>query len=395
MRIQGNLAMRGAPLSVLGALAGRISWRTYTLFGILAVVWISLGILTNGLFLSARNLSVLGLQFLTVALLSLGMMFIIVSGNIDLSPGSAVYFLAVIGTQLQVERGWPTIPVVLVMLLGGLLIGTVNGLCVRWLRVPAFIATMASMLYLRGVALVIAGGLNMAGMRDSFTAIANGVLPPGWTAGVVIFSCTLFVLWQVRGRIREARTGLIPRPFGSVAVRVLLAIGTALVALWLYTDGLPIPVLFLALVAGLWMYMARNTKFGRHVYAIGGNPEACRLAGIDIGRTVLLVFVIMGLLYGLASVYLTARLSGAPFQMSVFMELDVIAACVMGGTSLAGGRGTVMGAIVGALLMESLTNGMSLMGLTGFWQYVSRGAILLIAVWIDQALSAKVERVKV
>jgi D-xylose transport system permease protein len=207
----------------------------------------------------------------------------------------------------------------------------------------------------------------------------------GFTFGVI--GLLAFVVWQWRGRMRRQALGLASPASTSTVGRQALTAVIVLGAIWLLNDyrGVPTPVLLLALLLLAGMFMATRTAFGRRIYAIGGNLEAARLSGINVERTKLAVFAINGLMVAIAGLILSSRLGAGSPSAGNIAELDAIAACVIGGTSLAGGVGSVAGAVMGAFIMASLDNGMSMMDVPTFWQYIVKGAILLLAVWMDSA----------
>jgi D-xylose transport system permease protein len=250
--------------------------------------------------------------------------------------------------------------------------------------VPAFIVTLASLLALRGAALLITGGATRSPGKD-MTFIASYSFPGEVSAlifGVLWLGFVALLLRDRSARLSAGMSAPLPRTvvipaglFGAVAI------GGTIVSV--SYRGMPLPVaILLTVVATIWFVM-RFTRFGRHLYAMGGNPEAARYAGINIARHTFAVFVGMGLLYGVAGLILLARLNTAPPNAAVGLELQVIAAAVIGGTSLLGGVGTVAGAVIGAILMESLNNGMSLMNLPSYWQQITVGGVLLLAVFFD------------
>ncbi|NEI72575.1 sugar ABC transporter permease [Rhizobium lusitanum] len=358
--------------------------RSFTMIGILLLVWIVFQFLTSGLFLSPRNLTNLSGQVAITAILAAGIVMVMVPAYIDLSIGATVSFCAVIAAMSSSKFGFSVPSVIAITMLAGLVMGLWHGVWVAILRVPAFIVTLASLLAVRGLALVVTSSETMSPQAD-LLVISDTTIPAIPTA------ILLFVLWiglvYVQLREYRAQTGAgvqasalsvvgLPAIFTGVLVVATIAIAGSY-------RGMPLPVVLLLCVMIVVGGLLRLSAFGRRLYAIGGNRQAAALAGINIMRNTLVVFIGMGLLYGLAGLVLVSRLASAPPNAGNGMELNVIAAAVIGGTSLLGGRGTVSGAVIGAVLMESLNNGMSLMNLSSAYQSIAVGLVLLVAVYAD------------
>jgi D-xylose transport system permease protein len=366
-------------------------------------IWILFGFLTDWIFFSPRNLSNLFRQMTIISFLAIGMVMVIVTGNIDLSVGSLTGLVGVIAAYLQATTlasllprwlpglgyaglaGLSTALSVLLCLLGGALIGAAQGVVVAYLKVPAFIVTLGGMLVFRGAMLGITQGKTIVPIEEPFKAIAQGYLPVSAglaLAGLVILVIFFAYLWNRRQR-RNYGFSLKPLYVD------LLKAGSFSAAVLLYVlvmnryQGVQNPVLLMAFVAIVFTYITNNTRFGRYAYAIGGNREATRLSGINIQKNVFTVFVLMGLLCAVAGIVLTARVAAGTISGGQNYEMSAIAACVIGGTSLMGGEGTVFGAIVGSLIMASLENGMSVMNMDIFWQFIVRGLVLILAVYMD------------
>jgi D-xylose transport system permease protein len=256
-----------------------------------------------------------------------------------------------------------------------------------YVNIPAFIVTLGGLLAWRGVILGLSRGEAIPIRLQSFKAIGQDYVHPraGWALAVI---SVVAIVWMTLSRARaRKRLGLPPGALGSTLVRILLP--SAIIIWFIYVmntyEGIPIPVIILIAIALVGAFLTQNTTLGRYLYAIGGNPDAARLSGINIRSHILAVFCIMGALSGLASIIYTARVGAASADAGQLLELDAIAACVIGGTSLMGGRGTVFGALLGALIMASLDNGMSLMRVESFMQNIIKGAILVAAVGLDMA----------
>jgi D-xylose transport system permease protein len=347
---------------------------------------------TDGAWLSARNVSNLLRQTAITGILAVGMVFVIISAEIDLSVGSMMGLLGGAAAIFDVWLGWPLPLTIVVTLVMGLLLGTWNGWWVAYRKVPSFIVTLAGMLAFRGILVGITDGTTVAPTSPAMSQIGQSYLPGGIGFGFGFAGLALFILWQWRLRLRRQQLGLAQTSVSGALVRQVITAVLVLGAIWLLNDyrGVPTPVLLLALLLLGGMFMATRTAFGRRIYAIGGNLDAARLSGINVARTKLAVFAINGVMVAIAGLILSSRLGAGSPSAGNIAELDAIAACVIGGTSLAGGVGSVAGAVIGAFIMASLDNGMSMMDVPTFWQYIVKGAILLLAVWMDTATRRRV-----
>ena len=319
------------------------------------------------------------------------MTLIIVTGNIDLSVGAVAGFAGAVAAVLQVKYGWNTGGVVLAALATGLVVGAWHGFWVAYKQVPAFIVTLASMMAFRGASLGVTGGATISPLSDSFKMIGTNYLPPVPSAAFAALCIIGFVVMSMRKRASRVtyRFAVLPIPLEAAKVLLLSAVIAGVFAIMIFDKGIPYSVLLLFCIVLIFSFVAKNTVFGRRLYAIGGNADAARLSGINIKRNILALFMIFGVVTAVAGLVMTARLNAATTSAGMNMELDAIAACVIGGTSLMGGEGTIIGAIIGALIMSSLDNGMSLMNLDITFQYVIKGLILLLAVWVDIATRKK------
>lgn len=276
-------------------------------------------------FLTLENLLAIGLQMSVVAIMALGQVIIIIAGGIDLSIGSVLGLAGVVAC-MALRAGQPFVVAVLAALLAGILFGLLNGFFVTRGKLPPFIATLGTMGIARGIALIITDGVPIFGLPASFAALGGG--------------------------------------------RLLHLV--------------PMPVVITAVAAVFTHFMLAHTLLGRHAYAIGGNAEAARLAGVPVARVKLILYTFCGTTCGLAGLILSSRLNSGQPTAGTGYELDVIAACVIGGASLSGGEGTIGGALIGALIMGVLRNGCNLLDISAFWQQVAIGAIIIAAVFIDQ-----------
>ena len=314
--------------------------------------------------------------------LAVGMLMIIVAGQIDLSVGSVVGLAGGIAAMTQ---GWGLLPSLGAAILIGLLIGAVQGTLVAYANIPAFIVTLGGLLAWRGVILGLTKGSTIPVELPVFKSLGRDFLSPaiGWALAAIAIAA---IVWMtIRRNQARQRHGLSVPGIEITIARILFP--AIVIAGFTYMmnkqAGVPIPVIILLAVALIGAFLTQNTTFGRYLYAIGGNPDAARLSGISLRRYILAAFCLMGALAGVASLIHTARVGSASPDAGSLMELDAIAACVIGGTSLMGGRGTVFGACLGALIMASLDNGMSLLNVQNYTQYIVKGAVLVTAVGFD------------
>ncbi len=360
--------------------------RNSMLLLVLAGVWLFFYFSTGGTFVTQRNLVLLALQTSIVSLAAISAVMLIVTRNFDLSVGSAVALVGVILALLTVKHDVNPAVAVLIAVAGGVVMGAWQGFWVTRIGVSSFIVTLAGMLYFRGVAMIATNGATVAPLPRSLTSLATGFLPPVWSIAIILASLAAYA-WLRLTEIRRANALGVGGKFAPDVLRAIVpAAAAAVLAIWIASwQGIPYLVLLVGICTFAAEFVMRRTRYGAQLYAIGGNPEAARLSGINISRAIFWNFVIAGLGYGITGVALTARVSGAiGGSAGLFLELDAIAAAIIGGTSLSGGRGRVLGALLGALLMGSLNNGMSLMNVPTFYQDTARGIVLLLAVAIDQ-----------
>ncbi|MCF3942801.1 sugar ABC transporter permease [Oceanobacillus alkalisoli] len=365
--------------------------QSYALIIALVLIAVLFAVLTGGEFLSSRNLSNLFTQMTVISVLAIGMTFVIVTAHIDLSVGSLAGLTGGIAGILHVWYDWNTGIVVLAAVMVGALLGLFQGWWVAYRAVPAFIVTLGGMLIFRGILVGITGGQTIAPMDQSFRSIAGSYLPFSLGYILAVSGIILLFFFTIRRRARRRELQLqLPSPFMDFGKISLYAVGILLVTYILSRyQGIPLPLIIVVVLGGIFIFVSSKTAFGRSIYAIGGNKEAAALSGINIKRNTFLVFGLMGALAGIAGIILTSRLNAATTGAGDMYELDAIAACVIGGTSLAGGRGYIVGSIIGALIMVSIDNGMSMMNIPTFWQYIVKGSILIVAVWVDIASKNK------
>src|SRR5437899_2508417 len=362
--------------------------RAYTMLLALIVIWLFFQWATvdqyhrYGLFLGAVNFSKLLQQMAVTGVLAVGMLMVIVSGNIDLSVGAVV---GLAGGIAALTQGWGLAPSLASAIIVGLVIGALQGALVAYVNIPAFIVTLGGLEAWRGVILKLTKGATIPIELPFFRSLGRDFIDPRIGVGLAIAGIAAIVWTNIRRKRARQRHGLAALSIGAIAARIAVPslVIVAFIFLMNQGGGVPIPVIFLLAVAIAGAFLTANTTFGRYLYAIGGNPDAARLSGINSKRYILAAFCLMGALAGLASILHTARVGSASPDAGTLMELDAIASCVIGGTSLMGGRGTVFGAVLGALILASLDNGMSLLNVENWAQYVVKGGVLVAAVGFD------------
>lgn len=369
----------------------RMNIRSYSMIFALLAIWGIFIVLTEGSFISSRNLSMLTRQMAITGILAVGMVLVIVAGHIDLSVGSVAGFTGAVAAILQVWFHWGTAPAIIATLIVGALIGLWQAFWIAFRGVPAFIVTLSSMLVFRGGLLLITKGVTISPLNPSFKFIGDGFISPKASIGLALASAIVYVLIVLKGRRSRTSYGLPVKPLQTEILRIagfVLLIGAFTWAMVSY-QGFPIPVIILLGLVVLFSFIANNTKFGKSVYAIGGNKEAAVYSGVNVKKVNTIIFVIMGVLSAIAGIVLTARLNAATTSAGNMFELDAIAAAIIGGTSTLGGKGTVPGALLGGLIMASIDNGMSLLNIDYSIQTMVKGLILVLAVWVDIATKKK------
>ena len=361
------------------------SLRAYAMIFVLGLIWLYFHWATNYIFLTSRNLSNLMTQMSVTAILAVGMLMVIVSGNIDLSVGSVLGFAGGLAafSVTSLEYGLPVS--ILLAITVGILIGLFHGALTAYLNIPAFIVTLGGLLAWRGATKWLLAGNTIPISNDTFKMIGQGNLPLtiGWVLAAVAILFVLFAAYKRANSIKQY--GLGEPNYIAELLKTLLPIGAIVAFIWVMNSyqGVPIPVLILLGVALLGAFLTGSTTFGRYLYAIGGNADAARLSGINNKRNILKVYALLGALTGVAALIFTGRVVSASPDAGTLKELDAIAACVIGGASLMGGRGTIFGACLGALIMASLDNGMSLLNVKDYMQDIIKGSILVAAVGLD------------
>ena len=372
----------------------RSNLRQYGIMAALVLVIAVFNILTGGRLLWPDNVSALIGQNAYVLILAIGMVMVIVAGHIDLSVGSLVAFIGGVLGWAMYHWNWPWLGAVALALALGALVGAWHGFWVAFVRIPAFIVTLAGMLVFRGLAIVIAG-FTMAGFDQAFVSIAAGSLPNmlGFVGRYDVVTLVIGLVgvaglvWsQLRARASQVRHGIAPEPIGLLIVK-LVVIAAAMLGLAgllaLSAGGTPIVLVIVGVLIFAYSFVLNRTVFGRHIYAIGGNLNAAILSGINTAKTNFMIFVHMGILSAVAAVVVTSRANAATSTAGTGYELDAIAACFIGGTAVTGGVGRISGAMVGALIMGVLNMGLSITGVASAWQQVVKGLVLLAAVAFD------------
>lgn len=385
-----------------------LDFRLVAMVGVLACIWAAFGIATDGIFLTPRNLYNLSLQVAVVGIMAAGMVLIIVGRQIDLSVGSQLGFIGVAGALIQTEYlpvdGTHTWWIAIVAMLAiGAVIGALNGFLVAYVGIPAFVVTLGGLMFFRNAAYMLNEGRTISPLNDTFRLFGGGLdgsIGATWSIVLGTIACLAVLYGFLRNRGRRALFGFDVPPM-RVTLAIVLAWWIAIAAfVWVMISyelprteepaGIAIPVLCLIAVGIVMSAISRKHRFGRHVFSYGGSPESTSLAGIDTRRTILMLFIVMGFLAGVASVVVTARLNAGASVTGTMMELNVIAAAVIGGTSLAGGVGTIVGGLIGALIMQSLESGMILLGVPTPLQRMILASVLILAVWIDMAYRRRV-----
>jgi len=364
----------------------RTDRNTWAMAGVLLALWALLALLpaTRATFATQRNLATMVTQNAHILVIAVGMTMVILIRGIDLSVGAGVALTGYVAALLQIQHHQPAWIAIAAALACGVAIGVWQGLWVARLGLPAFVVTLAGYNALRGVALVLDDARGLAPMPHDF-GFVTARLPVAATIAIVLVTLAVGLALAARDAARRRALNLAPPTARALATRSAGTIALAAFILVVFgAQGMPVPVLVAAATVLAGAFLTRRTRFGRHVYAIGGNPEAARLSGIRVERVTLIVYVIIGVLTAIAGVLLAGRVNGVtPGSQGLQLELDVITAVVIGGTSLSGGRGSVVGTLLGTLVFGTLANGMNLLGVDSNWQLICKGLILMAAVLVD------------
>lgn len=371
----------------------RTHMREYGILLAFIAIVVFFQIATDGILLRPTNLTNLVLQNSYIVIMAVGMLLVIVSGHIDLSVGSVMGFIGALFAVLTVSVGLHFVPAAFLCLVAGAAIGAAQGYWIAYWRIPSFIVTLAGMLVFKGLMMVLLKGQSIGPFPNEFRLLSSGFIPDIFGGdGFHLFSmvlglavAALLVYLSLRARTREARHGTPDEPLVFFVIRnALIALAVVYLAYLLATSrGLPNVFIIMAVLIAGYSFLAKHTVIGRRIYAVGGNQKAAKLSGINAERLTFVVFANMGLLAALAGLVFAARLNMATPKAGEAFELDVIAAVFIGGASMAGGVGTVVGAVIGAFIMGVMNNGMSIMGIGIDWQQVIKGLVLLAAVIFD------------
>ncbi|WP_405935768.1 sugar ABC transporter permease [Streptomyces sp. NBC_00726] len=390
---QGGSPPAGIPVVRLLLDGVRRNMRQYGMLFALGLIVLLFQVWTGGDLLLPRNVSNLVLQNSYILILAIGMMIVIISGHIDLSVGSLMALVGGVGAVLMVEHhvAWP-VAVVLTLLLGAVA-GALQGFFIAYVGIPSFIVTLAGMLLFRGLTEIFLKGQTLGPFPEGMQRVANGFLPEAGpetnyhniTLLLGLGLAAYLVFQELRDRRRQREFTLETLPAGLFVLKVTALVAAVLVTTLLLASykGAPVVLLILAVLLVGFGYVMRNAVIGRHVYAIGGNLPAAKLSGVKDRKVTFAVFLNMGMLAALAGLVFAARFNAASPKAGVNFELEAIAAAFIGGASMSGGVGTVLGAIIGGLVLGVLNNGMNLVGVGTDWQQVIKGLVLLAAVGFD------------
>ncbi|MBX7169691.1 MAG: sugar ABC transporter permease [Pyrinomonadaceae bacterium] len=359
--------------------------RSYTMLGALILIWLFFHWQTGGTFLSSGNLSNLMLQTSVTGILAVGMLMLIIAGQIDLSVGSVLALAGGVAAIALTNWGYG-LPIAIILAIAvGVFIGLIHGTLNAYGKIPAFIVTLGGLLAWRGAIKGVSRSETVSVADPTFKMFGQGNLTigSGWFLAGIAILALLFLAYQRAKSQKEY--GLGEADYKAELLKSILPILGIIGFTFAMnsSNGIPLPVLIFAIVAIFGAFITNSTTFGRYLYAIGGNTDAARLSGIDTKLNILKVYMLLGVLTGIAAIVFTARQGSATPDAGTLKELEAIAACVIGGASLMGGRGTVFGACLGALIMASLDNGMSLLNIRDFVQEIVKGTILVAAVGVD------------
>ncbi|MGM9428478.1 multiple monosaccharide ABC transporter permease [Hydrogenophaga sp. MI9] len=369
------------------------NFREYGMLISLVAIMAFFQVMTDGTLMQPLNLTNLVLQNSYIVIMALGMLLVIVAGHIDLSVGSVCGFIGALAAVLMVNYEWHFVPATLVCLVTGAVIGAAQGWFVAFFRIPSFIVTLAGMLVFKGLALALLQGQSVGPFPESFQKLSSGFIPDLFSEEglrltsllIGVVAAALLALSTLRARRNQLRHGIDTEPLALFAIK--LAVFAGLLVFFGYMmasyKGLPNVLIVMALLIVAFDFVTARTVLGRRIYALGGNEKAAKLSGIKTERLSFYTFVNMGVLAALAGLIFAARLNTATPKAGLGFELDVIAACFIGGASASGGVGKVMGAVIGAFIMGVMNNGMSIMGVGIDYQQVIKGLVLLAAVFVD------------
>lgn len=365
----------------------------YSMIIILIVTLLIFQFLTDGILLRPVNVTNLILQNSHILVLAIGMLMVVLLGHVDLSVGSVMAFVGALSAMLMIQREispWLVIP--LCLIIGGV-IGAWQGFWIAYVRIPAFIVTLSGLLLFRGLTQVLLGGMSIANYPSAFNFLSSGYLPNIGDAelhvtslliGIAVAILIVASMYMSRKKKKDnlIKVESVTSFFVKIAVIIVTIVGITYV--FSQHNGFPFVMIIIAVLAAIYTFITNQTVMGRHIYATGGNYKSAELSGVKTKKVTFWVFVNMGVLAALAGMILAARLNAATPQAGNGIELDALSAVYFGGASTSGGIGTIVGALVGGLIIGVLNNGMSILGVGIDWQQAIRGLILLLAVVIDQ-----------
>lgn len=367
--------------------------REYGMLISLVVIMGFFQVMTDGTLLEPLNLTNLVLQNSYIVIMALGMLLVIVAGHIDLSVGSVVGFIGALAAVLMVEYGWHFVPATVACLLAGAAIGAAQGWFVAFFRIPSFIVTLAGMLVFRGLSLALLQGQSVGPFPTTFQLLSSGFIPDVLSGETLrttsllvgLAAAVALVGAKLRERANQARHHMESEPMPFFVGKILVFVALIMAFTWKLASykGLPNVLIVMALLMLLYDFVTTRTTVGRRIYALGGNEKAARLSGVKTQWLSFWTFVNMGVLAAVAGLVFAARLNTATPKAGLGFELDVIAACFIGGASASGGVGKVLGAVIGAFVMGVMNNGMSILGIGIDYQQVIKGLVLLAAVFVD------------
>lgn len=372
-------------------ISGKIEVRTILTLIVLAILIVVFTVLTNGSFLTNRNISNLLRQTSIWAIMGLSMCWLIVTLGIDLSAGMTVGFASCFLAVAQVKWGMGTVTSILLTLIVTLVIYAVQGYFVAYIGMAAFIVTLGGQLAFKGGMLLITGGATVAPLTNATLPIGQGYVPPMIGYILAIIACVFAVLSLFRSRQQKIKNNLPADSFGKTVAWAVIYVICILAVAYLMCSyrGIPAQVLIMIVLALVMNFISFGTTFGRSIYAIGGNIKAAEFAGIKVKKNMFIMYLIHGVMMWISGVILAARLNAGSVSSGLNYELDAIASTVIGGTSFLGGVGRPANAIIGALVMCTIDNGLSMMNVNAAWQYVSKGVIIVFAVLLDQVMSSR------
>ncbi len=371
----------------------KLSIREFSLFFALILIWMFFAAI-NPEYLGARNISKMGVELAMTTIIAFGMLLVLLPGQIDLSVGSGAAFLGGIASALVFNHSFPA-PVALgIGLVCGIVIWLLMGLIIVKHKLPAFIITLGGLLIFRGLDHKVIDGTNVPvshGTDNLYTYLTEFNLHPivGWALITIVG--LVFIYNKVQQRKRRQKFGFEVDTSEVSFLKIFVVIQALILATITFNQfqGIPLPVIILAVVGCFVYYLTEHHTLGRHLYAIGSNEEAARLSGIPVERSIVTTFVILGVLTALTGFIQASFVGSSTPQACEYLELDAIAACVIGGTSLKGGRGNVFGVLLGSLIMVSLVKGMTLLGMEPEDKLIARGSVLVLAVWLDIYLARR------